>query len=170
MFIEVRDHFDAFAEMVEFVVLVRGVDVVLGETEAAEDGLHAEHLLEVRHNRDAAAAVGRDGTFAIDIHVGLLSSLVRRHIHAATVGFAAVRGNHLHLHVVGCDVLEVLLEEFRNLVGILVGDQAHGDVGGSGGWEHRFEALARVAAFDAAYAQVWTDTRALDGAVSLFAI
>ena len=57
MLIKVRNHFYAAAEMLEFVVLVRRVDVVLAETEAAEDGFHAEHLLEVCHNRDAAAAV-----------------------------------------------------------------------------------------------------------------
>ena len=35
MFVEVRDHFDTTAEVFELVVLVRRVNVVLGEAEAA---------------------------------------------------------------------------------------------------------------------------------------
>ena len=50
--------------MLQFVVLVRGVDGVFAEAEAHEDGLGAEDALEAGDHWDTAAAAGRDGALA----------------------------------------------------------------------------------------------------------
>ena len=55
MLIELDDRLDAFVEVVEAVILVGGVDGVLAEAEAHEDGLDAQHSLEFRDDRDGTA-------------------------------------------------------------------------------------------------------------------
>ena len=55
MLIELDDRLDALVEVVEAVVLVGGVDGVLAETEAHEDGLDAQHSLEFGDDRDGTA-------------------------------------------------------------------------------------------------------------------
>lgn len=74
--IEQGDGADAGEELGEEVGLVRGVDGVAFETEAHQERVDAEDVLEVGENRDAAAAAGRDRLRAVDLGHGAGCGLI----------------------------------------------------------------------------------------------
>src|ERR1039457_5012498 len=80
---EADDGLDAAVEVGEVEFLVGGVEVVVGQAEAHEDGGRAERADEVADDGDGAAAADEDGVFAFFIDpagaggydVGILGAL-----------------------------------------------------------------------------------------------
>ncbi len=68
---EAEDGFCAGVEVAEVELFVGGVEVVVGEAEAHEEGGDAEVALEVADDGDGAAAADEDGVFAEDVVHGL---------------------------------------------------------------------------------------------------
>ena len=114
-----------------------------GKPDAEEHRRQAELLLERGNHRDRSALAREDGRAAealLDRAARGLDVLVVERCHP---GLAAVHPGHLHVHGLRRLLLDVILEQRGDLVGILVRHQPHADLGHRDGRQHRLRPLTR---------------------------
>src|SRR5258706_10579706 len=146
------------------------MDAVVGEAEAYEQRVEAEGLLEERDDGDAAAFADEDGFFAEAALDGFGGKL-----HGAPAnwdddsGGAAFTGD-FDRHAFRAALAQRFLEFSEDFIGILVGDHAHGDLGGGFGRDDRLTAGALIAAGEAVDIAGWAGPAALKGGVPGFAV
>ena len=145
------------------------MDGVALEPEAHQKRVDVQDLLHLAQDADGAAAAGGHGLHAIYLADGAGGGPVGFRADRDRESVAALAGRDFHLDIFRGDLLEVALEQARDLGAALVRDQAHRDFGVRLGREHGLGARAGVAAPDAADVQARADSGALEGGVSLLA-
>ena len=139
------------------------------QSEAHEYGLASQLFLEKGHYGDASSRSLRDGGYAKGLGISLVGSHVADVVDGRDIGMASVVRGHLHAHAFGCDALKMGCEECRDLVRVLVGDQAHGYLGVGLARDDRLGPFTRISAPDPVHVERGPDRVSLVGRVSLLA-
>ena len=126
--VELGDGFDTLVEDIQGHILVGRVDGVALQTEAHEDGLHAEDALEGCDDGDTTATTYRQRALAEGYCDSLFGCLIGGQVDGSEVGFAAVHRRDLDADVLRSDALDVVDEGLADLVVVLVGYEAARDL------------------------------------------
>ena len=131
---EADDRLDAAMKVVQVELLVWGVEVVVGEAEAHEDGGNAERADEVSDDGNGTAAADEDGVLAPDVLEGGGGGLDEGVVGRDDDGIAGVDEADVRGDAGRGDLRNEGLEGGEGVGGGHVGDEAEADLGdGAGG-------------------------------------
>ncbi len=138
---------------VQAEVFIGSVDGVGVESEAEQHGVQAQHLLEIGDDGDGAAFADEGG---LPSEFGLQGGRGRLHSGNGAIdnhAMPAVQIAECELHGAGRVGFEVAFDLGDGFVGPLVGDEAHGNLGGGDRRKNRFSTRALIAAPDAVHVE-----------------
>ena len=167
--VELGDGFDTLVEDIQGHILVGRVDGVALQTEAHEDGLHAEDALEGCDDGDATATTYRQRALSEGYCDSLFGCLIGGQVDGAEVGFAAVHRRDLDADVLWSDALDVVDEGLADLVVVLVSYEAARDLSIGLGGKDGLRAFTLIATPDAADVEGRTAAITLERVVADFA-
>jgi len=121
------DCLDAAEVILQGEVFVRGVSVLVGQAEADEDAGYIERVVHLGDEWDGAAFSNKDGFFAKAFLQCSLRFAEDRSVIGSNPGFAGTQDFELADYGFGKQFSDVLLDELRDLLRILIGNQACGE-------------------------------------------
>src|SRR5687767_5582581 len=117
-----RHRDDAAVKISEIELFVRGVQIIVGQTNPEEHARNAELLLKGRNDWNGAPLAREHGSLAEAFLDRAPGGADVRAVELGHPRFAAMEPRQLQLDRRRRDLLDVRLELFRNLVGILIRD------------------------------------------------
>lgn len=165
--IETDDSLDSAIELLEQITLVGRVDEVPLEAEAEQGRGSLQDLLSSSDDGDAAASAVRHRIHSVNLLHGLGCRSVLLGAERGDEALAAVAELHLAGDALRGDCLEVLCEELGDLLAVLIGDEAHRNLGVGLRSDDGLRALGIMSAPDAVDIEAGTDRGALQSGVTL---
>ena len=144
------------------------MDRVPRQTEAQQNRLHTQNLLESTHDRNRTARIEGQGLLVEGGFDGLLGCLIGGQVGRRDVGRAAVQEPHVDLHAAGRNGAEIPLEELGDLTEILIRHQPHRDLGRRTRRNDRLGSLLDITAPDAVHVERRAHARTLHGRITRF--
>src|SRR5271165_137884 len=137
---EAADGFDAVVEVGDVELLVGGVEVVVGEAEAHHHAGNFQHVLKVGDDGNRAAAANEDRIFLEGVVQGFGGGFDVGIVGADHGGRTLAPDFDGGFDALGRELLHKGRVLFQDVIGILVGDEAHGNFRGRLRGDHRLGA------------------------------
>ena len=122
--VEAYDGLDTTAEHVEGEIFVGRVDGIAFQTEAHQDGLDAEYALEVADDGDRTTTAHCQWALAKGLGKSCLGSTICWQVDGAYITLTTVHWAYFYAYAPWSNGFDIINEEPRNLLMLLVGNKA----------------------------------------------